>query len=253
MKNYKGLIIGLLFLVHKGGVAQKIITDRPDQTESSSTIPKKSLQIESGMLMKYVEEGEISIREIAVPGTLFRYGISDGVEIRVVSQYINIREENSEREISGIADLEIGAKIQLLRKEGGKTEMVLLSHFILPTGTKQVSFGKLGTINKLCLSHELSDALGLGYNLGYSYFGVDNGFFTYSMALAIGITDKAGIYIEPYGELGLLDQYFSNINAGLTYLIKDNFQLDFSFGTGLNHSMNFLSAGFSWNIAAGTN
>ena len=32
--------------------------------------------------------------------------------------------------------------------------------------------------------------------------------------------------------------------------VKDNFQLDFSFGTGLNYTMNYLSAGFSWNIAS---
>jgi hypothetical protein len=95
--------------------------------------------------------------------------------------------------------------------------------------------------------------MGLGYNVGYNYFGRENGFLTYSVALAIAITEKAGIYIEPYGDIGLFDKYFSNIDAGITYLLKDNFQLDFSFGTGLNYTMNYLSAGFSWNIAAAKN
>ena len=45
------------------------------------------------------------------------------------------------------------------------------------------------------------------------------------------------------------DEHASNFDAGFTYLIKDNFQLDFSFGTGINHAMNYLSIGCSLNIA----
>lgn len=253
MKAHKTFVIGIFCLIHSVGMAQKIITDRPDQTESSSTVPKKSLQIESGILLGFAEEDGISLREIAVPSTLFRYGITKNVELRLVSQYLNIREENTEMEISGIADLEIGAKIQLFKKEDSRTEIAFLSHLLVPTGTKEVSLGNVGTINKLSVSHELSNTMGLGYNVGYNYFGRENGFLTYSVALSIAINDKAGVYIEPYGDIGLFDKYFSNIDAGMTYLLKDNFQLDFSFGTGLNYTMNYLSAGFSWNISADKN
>ena len=249
MKNFKGFFLYLFFIVTYAGYGQKIVTDRPDQTESSSTVPKKSLQIESGMLIKFAEEGDISLREIAIPSTLFRYGIGKGIEIRVVNQYVNIKEKNTSKEISGISDLEIGAKIQLLKKENINTEIAFLSHVILPTGTKEVSFEKLGTINKLSISHELTDNIGLAYNLGYNYFGYDNGFLTYSLVLGIGITEKVGMYLEPYGSIGIFDEHLANFDAGVTYLVKDNFQLDFSFGTGINYTMNYLSAGFSWNIA----
>jgi hypothetical protein len=205
------------------------------------------------MLLRYLEEGEISLREIAIPSTLFRYGISKGLEIRVVSQYVNIKEENSGKEISGITDLEIGAKIQLLKRDNKNTEIAFLSHVILPTGTKEVSFEKVGTINKLSISHQLSDKVGLGYNVGYSYFGLENGFLTYSLAIGIGINERAGLYVEPYGDIGIFNEHLANVDAGFTYLLKDNFQLDFSFGTGLNYTMNYLSAGFSWNIAPKAN
>ena len=36
--------------------AQTIITDRPDQTESSSTVEQGSLQIESGILLGSTED-----------------------------------------------------------------------------------------------------------------------------------------------------------------------------------------------------
>jgi hypothetical protein len=228
---------------------QKIITDRPDQTESSSTVPKKSLQIESGMLLQFAEEGDVSLREIAIPTTLFRYGAGKGIEIRVANQFLDIKEKGTSNQISGISDLEIGAKIQLYKKENSKTEIAFLSHLILPTGTREVSLEKLGTINKLSVSHELTDHIGLGYNLGYNYFGFENGFFTYSFVIGIGITESVCMYVEPYGSIGIFDEHLANIDAGITYLVQDNFQLDFSFGTGINYTMNYLSAGFSWNIA----
>lgn len=249
MQKFKGLILCICCFNYSLSIAQKIVTDRPDQTESSSAIPKKSLQIESGMLLQYAEEGDTSLREIAVPSNLFRYGLAKGVELRVAHQYVSIKEKNTSKEISGFTDLEIGAKIQLLKKENINTEIAFLTHVVLPTGTKEVSFEKVGTINKLSISHQLSDKVGLGYNVGYNYFGFGDGFLTYSLALGLEVSEKVGIYIEPYGNVGLFDDALANINTGLTYLLKDNFQLDFSFGTGINYTMNYISAGFSWNIA----
>ncbi len=39
-----------------------------------------------------------------------------------------------------------------------------------------------------------------------------------------------------------------NFDAGFTYLPNPNVQLDFSFGTGINDTMNYLSVGCSWLI-----
>ncbi len=253
MKVFKGFILILLFMVNYTMYGQKIITDRPDQTESSSTIPKGSLQIESGLLLGFAENDNISLREILAPTILFRYGISKGIEIRVVNQFVSIKNKTTSKEISGITDLEIGTKIQLLKKEGVNTEIAFLSHAVLPTGSKDVSFEKVGTVNKISISHQINDKLSLGYNLGYSYYGVDNGFLIYSLVLGIAINEKVGIYLEPYGQVGIFDEYLSNFDAGFTYLVKDNLQLDFSFGTGINYTMNYISVGFSWNISINVN
>ena len=111
-----------------------------------------------------------------------------------------------------------------------------------------LSNDKFGTINKLSISHSINDNIGLGYNVGYNYFGTGNGDLTYSIAMGIGITEKAAIYIEPYGDLVEFKDHEANFDAGVTYLLQDNFQLDFSFGTGINHPMNYISFGFSWQL-----
>ena len=149
--------------------AQTIVTDRPDQTESSSTVSLGSLQIESGLLVGYSQ----SERQLSAPSTLFRYGITKGVEIRVLSQLESIKNQLTDQTITGISDVEIGAKIQLFQKDDVNTEVAFLSHLVLPTGSKALTNDNLISINKLSISHEINENLGIGYNLGYNYFGVE--------------------------------------------------------------------------------
>ncbi len=228
--------------------AQTILTDRPDQTEGSSTIPKGSFQIETGVLISYTEDGTNKERQILSPSTLFRISILEGFELRLVNQLESLKYNNA-NSVTGISDLEIGAKLQLLHKENVNTEIAILSHVILPTGSKELSGNAFGTVNKLSVSHSINEIFGLGYNLGYNYFGEDNGDFTYSCALGVAMTDKIGLYIEPYGEWVNFEEYQSNVDAGFTYLLKENLQFDVSFGTGINHTMNYIAAGCSINFS----
>ncbi len=117
---------GVLFLtlVNYSICAQTIVTDRPDQTESSSTVPKGSFQIESGVLFGSSKSGGISIRETLAPSTLFRYGITNGIEIRLVNQFESIKNRITSEKANGISDLEIGTKFQILKKENVKQELI---------------------------------------------------------------------------------------------------------------------------------
>lgn len=235
------ILIGISF----SAMSQNIVTDRPDQTESSSTVPKNSLQIEAGSL---IGNGETRLeRQYVAPTTLLRYGLTKGIELRL-GQQVEFS-DNKFRSKFGMSDLELGAKIQILRKENIKTEIAFLSHIVFPSGSDTLSNGKVGTVNKLAISQAISDNYGLGCNLGYNYFGEGTGIFNYSFVNGIGITDKVGTYFEVYGELLELNDFVANFDAGLTYLLKPNFQLDVSFGLGLNQKMNYLALGFSWNIA----
>lgn len=243
------IIFVVLFFVNFSIDSQTIITDRPDQTESSSTIPEGSLQIETGILFGSFKTGGIKFSETLIPSTLFRYGIMKGIELRFVLQLESLNNKTINQKTNGISDLEIGAKFQILKKEDVNTEIAFLSHLILPTASKTLSNNRLGFINKLSISHAISNTLGIGYNVGYDYFGTGKGNFTYSLAFGIGVSDRVGFFVEPYGTIIEFDTHEANFDAGFTYLIKDSFQLDASFGTGINYKMNFVSAGMSINIS----
>lgn len=253
MKSNLTLLISLFFLT-ANVVGQSIVTDRPDQTESAVSVTPKSLQIESGILVGYTENGDFSERTILAPTTLFRIGLFKGVELRMLSQFENLEINSAENaDHYGISDLEIGAKVNLLNKEGVNTQIGILSHLVLPSGSKGLSGEDYGSISKLSIAHSLSENVALGYNLGFNYFGNDfddTWAITYTLSLGIGITDKLSVYIEPFGETEDLefDNYTINVDAGFTYLINDRLQFDYSFGTGINETMNYMSVGCSWLI-----
>ncbi|MFA7273132.1 MAG: transporter [Crocinitomicaceae bacterium] len=226
------------------GISQEIVTDRPDQTESSSTVPSRSLQVESGILVKISETNSSKEQQILLPTNLFRLGLTKELELRLLSQFESMQGDFSRA--NGISDLEVGAKIQLYHKENVGFEAAFITHLVLPTGSSQLTNSTYASISKLSISHGLTENLSLGYNFGYNYFGQHKGDATYSAALGYSLSDKVGVYIEPYGQLSCLNTWVSNADGGFTFLIQENMQFDFSFGTGLNHRMNYLSVGLSW-------
>jgi hypothetical protein len=223
--------------------AQEIVTDRPDQTESSITIPDKSFQMELGFGSGNYYNERLSL----LPTALFRFGLTEYFELRFVEQLAGFTNMASEQDF-GLSDIELGAKIQVLKKEGINTEIAFISHVVIPSGSSELTNKYFGTVNKLAISHGLNSFLDLGYNFGYNYFGTGNGDLTYTAAIGAGILEKLGLYFETFGEYSDFRELTSNLDSGITYLIEDNVQLDFSLGTGLNRKMNYFSFGFSWNI-----
>jgi len=64
-----------------------LITDRPDQTESSSTVPKNSLQIETGVIYENFSNDNTEFQNLGLGTTLLRYGVWGNFELRLGSYY----------------------------------------------------------------------------------------------------------------------------------------------------------------------
>ena len=207
------------------------------------------MQIEIGFLLGSSQDNGIKEQQISVPTTLIRYGITKGIELRLQSQYESVKNNITSVKVEGLSDLEFGTKIQIFKKENRSTEIAFLSHLVLPTASRKLTNAKFGTINKFSISHSLSKSFGIGYNLGYNYFGSGPGDLTYSLAIGIGLFGELGLYFEPYGEFLNFETHIASFDAGLTYLLQNHIQLDVSLGTGLNHTLNYVAIGCSINIA----
>jgi len=227
---------------------QSIVTDRPDQTESAITVPVRSFQIETGMSLGYSSDDKTKYRTFSGPSSLFRVGLLTGVELRITNQFESTKNLKKENVSAGISDMMLGAKVELINKEDINAKIAILSHLVLPTGSSDLTTNRYGTVNRLAVSHNLTDNMGLGYNIGYDYFGEGSGNLVYTMSLGFSVTDRLGVFVEGYGELVDFKDSYLNFDSGFTYLIRNNLQFDFSFASGINHYMNYISTGISWNI-----
>ena len=231
MKNY--IILILLSLTFSNNFGQ-ISTDRPDQTEGTHVLKNGNFQIESGWTFNS-DGGSLN--------NLLRIGTFKGIELRFSTNLISGHEDMTGL-FPSLDNLEFGAKFKILDKKETLTKISFLSHLSVST---EYSDNSGGLLNRILVSHELSESFELAYNLGYSkYFEQDNGLVVYSLVVAKSF-GNLGAFVEIFGES------YSSWDLGITYLIKDNLQADISYGQGINNELSYLSIGAAWNFSLKSN
>ena len=224
-----------------------ISTDRPDQTEASNLVPKKFLQVETGAFFESLNNVDATTYNT----TLLRYGLLGNLELRVGFDNTETK-INSNTIGSGFSPLLLGVKIGISEEKGLLPEIAFIGH-INPDFLASSDYKTLNTAVdfRFSLSHTLSERSSIGYNLGMAWDGdTPEPSYVYTLAYGYSITDKVGAYIELYGDLPENSSAMHKWDAGVTYLISDNIQLDVSGGTGITKNVQdlFLSAGISFRI-----
>lgn len=254
------LLLLIVFLVNYTLNAQQeahdLVTDRPDQTESSSVVPLKALQIESGFVFERDETNLYNKKSYTYNTTLLRYGLCESFELRLGAEYINEEIEQSISDtsfnLSGLSPLYSGFKVYVAREDGWKPEIAFLGAMILPfTAGKDFKPQYSAANIRFSFSHTLSERLSLGYNLGAEWDGETAipGYF-YSIALGLGIADRLGMFIESYGLVPEKGDAEHLLDGGFTILLLPNLQFDVSSGMGINETATdfFISTGISYRI-----
>ena len=199
MKNY---IILIIFSLSFANNFAQISTDRPDQTEGTHVLKNGDFQIESGWTFNS-DGGSLN--------NLLRIGTFKGIELRFSTNLISGHEDMTGL-FPSLDNLEFGAKFKILDKKETLTKISFLSHLSLST---EYSDNSGGLLNRILVSHELSESFELAYNLGYSkYFEQDNGLLVYSLVVAKSF-GNLGAFVEIFGDS------YSNWDLGITYLMKD--------------------------------
>lgn len=204
--------------------------DRPGTSNSSFTVDKGRLQVESGFAFQ-TDKGEDRTL-YTVPLTL-RYGLSNNLEIRVDSDFLSL--QGSE---SGIADLSPGIKWNF---SPGNPSFGLLAGARTDTGSN--NFKGKGTEPYLILAANIDSAAGsdLEINIGTAR-RIDSDsnerFFqwTFAATYTIPLTEK----LQGFAELASIGPdmadgiYVTTIDGGLAYLINKDMQIDFDVMKGLS-------------------
>ena len=277
-----------------------LITDRPDQTESTSIVLPGYYQIETGVNVTSSADGS---KQSSGPSTLLRIGIAEWMELRLgVAGWLEGNAENP----SGFGDAEVGFKSFLFSEAGIRPEAALLVHFSVPVGENGHSSDRSDPSFRLSFSHTLSKRISLGYNAGIAWSTEQEQFdtwsseklrgraeraiqnltepfapsgfigariwddaiataaarlvpqqkdrdttskFEYTLALGMDVSPRVGAYVELFGETPLSSDSSEEhyVDGGITFLLRDNMQLDLEAGAGLNDAADdwFVGAGLS--------
>jgi hypothetical protein len=250
------VLSGLLGVGATGAAGEEppaLVTDRPDRTESSEIVPPRFVQLEVGWTHTKFEDGEPGAEIDSFPETLVRIGLSRRVELRLGHggyQWLDVDEE-------GWADASIGLKVALVPERGARPQMAILGEVAVPTGDDPFTANEFDPSFRLTFSNTLTERLSLGYNVGVVALTREELLdedtltsFIWTVSLGISATDRLGLFVELFGATGLsLDEgAVTSADGGLTYRVRDNFQLDLSFGAGISELAPdwFAGAGLSY-------
>jgi hypothetical protein len=243
-------------LIAQNDTVPTIITDRPTQAESPYLMPRGLFQIETGMIFTDRTDEVNHIQFVSMGNTMLRYGLLEHLEVRVMGSYEKTTLEVLDTEIDssyqGVGAISAGFKVFVARERGFWPEIAIVG---------SVTFRHLGDENyrptysypvgKLALNHNLTKRLNLGYNIGFSYNGeTPDGYFIYASFLGYKISNVVWSYLEVYGLFDNADLPKNRLDAGFTFLARNNLQFDIAAGVGLRKDIKryFVSAGLSWRI-----
>jgi hypothetical protein len=207
-----------------------LITDRPDFTESAFVVGRGVVQLEGGV--SYADADDESVT--TVPELLVRWGITRGIELRVLAP-IYAWIDGAGESTNGFLDMALGAKIALNdgQRDGfwGKTGAALIVATTVPTGSSAVSSDKLQPAATLSLAWDLSPSVSLGTNIGWARPEEDGNRFNTiyaSVAAGLGIAENTSLFFELIGFDRERDRGPSTVTfqTGLTYLVNADVQLD---------------------------
>ena len=246
-------------------LTEPLVTDRPDFTESTDAVPRGRFQLEMGYTFTYDREEKDRVRNHTAPEFLLRVGLFDDFELRLGWEGYSWSENQFEGQTrggrsvirenwtQGSNDVLIGFKYKFFEQDGLRPHFGIIGALSMPSGSSSVSSGDVDPELVLLWAYDVTDWFSVAGNVGMAVPTEESGRFlqtSSSLSAAFAVSDEVGTYVEYFGFYPNADNSDAahSLNAGVTYLITDNFQLDVRAGFGLNEEADdfFTGVGFSW-------
>ena len=225
-----------------------IATDRPDQTECPFIVPKGFLQAENGLV--YEKINPLS-SVVAHPSILWKYGISDKFEFRLITEIISEKAGNQPKKM-GLTPITVGFKTNIAKEKGLLPLVSFIGHLNIPNwASTEFQTNYFAPSFRFTMQHTLSEKFTLAYNLGAEWDGeTPQTTFIYTLTSGYSISEKLGVYLEFYGFAPQQQAPDHRFDGGFTFLINSNMMIDVSSGFGLtkNAPLHYLSVGFSYRL-----
>jgi hypothetical protein len=224
----------------------RLQSDRPDFTESTSTVGKGVFQLESGYTYTRNPEGKPSLNEHDLPELLLRYGIAERLELRAEWEGVvwtrSDRNATTPDNETGLTGATFGVKYAITKQDVWRPETSIIVGVEAPVESPNQGTGQAGAVVDYLYQWELTERLTLAGSTNHSWTSEANDWFSFlgqSLTLDYELTERLSVFNEFYAlfrhdsdDNGTQCYY----NGGLLYLVTKNFQLDWRAGWGLTDS-----------------
>lgn len=250
----------LLMLLASGAYAadDSIVTDRPDFVESSNVVGKQRLQIETSVALERKHADGVRTRTLTTP-TLFRYGVSDALELRVESDgrvVERTQDDQSGQSTTqrGFADTSLGIKYHVLDENGWMPSLALLLHADLASGSRPFRGNGVRPSLRVTGEWELPSDFSLGIMTGLvlDKNDADKRFAASLFGITLGkkLNEAFRGFVEfsaPQIARAANGGTVARVSTGVAYLLSKDCQLDTAISRGLNRNTPDLAwtVGFS--------
>jgi hypothetical protein len=234
---------------------RELSTDRPDTTESPYTVDAGHLQIEMSFA-EYARDGG-SEEWDAVPANL-KVGLLNNVDAQFVLQPYQDIDADDAPHAAGFGDAQLRVKVNLWGNDGGDTALAVMPFVQFPTGEDDLTAGhaEYGVIVPLLMTVDDKTAFTVMAEADFVRDEENDGWDTellHTASLARDVTERVGVFIEYVGVLPLGGgdaDYQAYADAGATYALTDDVQLDVAMNIGLTDNAEDLRvfAGVSFRI-----
>jgi hypothetical protein len=228
-----------------------LVTDRPDFTESSEVIPSRWLQFESGVTVEWDGSGLLRTRSLSAPAALVRLGLGFRTELRIGAEGYVIERRETER-TAGYSDVELGAKVWLLKEGRSPFDLSLIPMVSFPAGDAGLSSDGVDPTLKVTWGRGLPAGFWVGGNVNFSWITEAGSHFS-QQALSLSVNRDIGRgwngYLEVYGfsRMTRTEGAGITLNGGVGRQFGGRVQIDVEAGHGLTAEAPdwFVGAGFA--------
>ncbi len=233
-----------------------LISDRPDIADTSFTVGKLRLQLETSFEFIQDDDGGVTTRDYLFP-TLLRFGIIEPLEFRIESAIYIVETTTGQRYQNGFSDVSFGFKGHILdAARGGIPSMALLASVRVPTGEDEFSSNEVVPTFLVLADWELPWNFMFGVNLGVDVpqrdeVGDKFACFLYAVVLGYavhGTNDRLRAFIEVAGASPLKSDKadLRTLDTGITFLITPDIQVDGFVRIGITPSTPDMAGGVGW-------
>jgi hypothetical protein len=221
--------------------------DRPDQTETPSIVPAGYIQAENGFLMENeTKDGQ----NYTYPSCLWKYGINERVELRLITEFASMKDKVNNKTTSGLMPITVGFKANICQEKGIIPHTSFIGHLTTANiGSEELRTAYAAPSFRFLMAHNVTDRFSISYNLGAEWNGeTPEESYLYTFATGYAITDKLGMYAELYGFAPRSSKAWHGFDGGFTYLVNNDIMIDLSGGFGVTENApdNYIAFGFSY-------